>query len=272
MDVFMKELFTKLVVVLRSFNFEQHTIDCANVLGANSTELTSDASKGPTPFETSLMESVSTSRILQMYPNSTYNIEYFLNVMVFGRDGNNLPLMPDETPVLTELATIDNVDIRATPNVSVTAPRRFFRIGISAVSLTYHKMKYHAKLMTFFRHSKILLPIMPTKLVPILNNFQALPWSYIKLDSKTSMPLRDENGNEIWEGYCIDFAAELAKKLDFDYVLVTPKKGTFGDRVVGMNNTWDGLVGDLMTGVSFRQIEQNTGIKFSSFSLFRISI
>lgn len=45
------------------------------------------------------------------------------------------------------------------------------------------------------------------------------------------------------------FAQRLSKKLDFDYVLVPPTRGSFGDRVPGLNNTWDGLVGDLVTGV-----------------------
>lgn len=52
----------------------------------------------------------------------------------------------------------------------------------------------------------------------------------------------------MWEGYCIDFADKLAQKLDFDYVLVPPTTGSFGERIT--NIKWDGLVGDLMTGVS----------------------
>ena len=78
---------------------------------------------------------------------------------------------------------------------------------------------------------------------------QSIPWSYIKTDPKTSTPLLDEQGNVQWEGYCIDFAERIAEKLDFDYVLVPPTRGLFGDRVPGLNNTWDGLVGDLVTGV-----------------------
>lgn len=80
-------------------------------------------------------------------------------------------------------------------------------------------------------------------------HFQSIPWSYLQLDPKTSLPLRDENGNVMWEGYCIDFAQQLALKMDFDYVLVPPRRGLFGERVPGFNNTWDGLVGDLVTGV-----------------------
>lgn len=71
----------------------------------------------------------------------------------------------------------------------------------------------------------------------------------MKLDRKTLRPLLDNDGNIIWEGYCIDFAKSLSEKLNFDYVLVPPTSGLFGDRVPGKNNTWDGLVGDLMRGV-----------------------
>lgn len=69
------------------------------------------------------------------------------------------------------------------------------------------------------------------------------------MDPKLPIPLLDEKGNIIWEGYCIDFAQRLAEKMDFDYVLVPPTNGLYGERVPGLNNTWDGLVGDLVTGV-----------------------
>lgn len=69
------------------------------------------------------------------------------------------------------------------------------------------------------------------------------------MDPKTSAPMTDEKENALWEGYCIDFAKRLSQKMDFDYVLVPPTSGSFGDRVPGLNHTWDGLVGDLITGV-----------------------
>lgn len=34
--------------------------------------------------------------------------------------------------------------------------------------------------------------------------------------------------------------------MNFDYELVAPKKGTFGMKI---NGTWDGVIGDLATGV-----------------------
>lgn len=64
------------------------------------------------------------------------------------------------------------------------------------------------------------------------------------------------NGNLIWEGYCIDFIQKLSEKMHFDYVLVPPKSGSVGERIT--NIKWDGLVGDLMTGVStFIHLKEN---------------
>lgn len=123
----------------------------------------------------------------------------------------NLGIVGQDVNGTREMATVDNEAIFVSPNVTLQGPRRFFRIGIAP----------------------------------------AIPWSYIKIDDKTGEPSRDIDGNVIWEGYCIDFAAKMAETLDFDYVLVPTKNGLFGDRVPHMNNTWDGLVGDLMVGVSF---------------------
>lgn len=81
---------------------------------------------------------------------------------------------------------------------------------------------------------------------------EAIPWTYMKTDPETGETMIDENGHPIWEGYCIDMIQKLAEDLDFDYELVVPKKGTFGKRL--SFNKWDGLVGDLMTGVSFFQV------------------
>lgn len=78
---------------------------------------------------------------------------------------------------------------------------------------------------------------------------EAIPWTYMKTDPDTGETMIDEHGNPIWEGYCIDMIERLAEDLDFDYELVVPKRGTFGKRLAF--NKWDGLVGDLMTGVSF---------------------
>lgn len=63
----------------------------------------------------------------------------------------------------------------------------------------------------------------------------------------------DEDGNALWEGFCIDFVQHLSEILQFDYELVVPKNGSIGNLVAGTKHTWDGLVGDLVTGVSSLQ-------------------
>ncbi|KAK0162799.1 hypothetical protein PV327_006545 [Microctonus hyperodae] len=74
----------------------------------------------------------------------------------------------------------------------------------------------------------------------------ARPWSTIKLDPTTGLPMKDENGREIWEGYCIDFIKKLAEKMNFDYDLVIPSDKTFGSKLA--NGKWTGVVGDLARG------------------------
>lgn len=76
---------------------------------------------------------------------------------------------------------------------------------------------------------------------------EAIPWTYVQRDPITAETVLDHQGKPVWEGYCIDFIEKLAEVLDFDYELVPPRRGTFGSRMP--DNSWDGLVGDLMTGV-----------------------
>ncbi|KAI8426778.1 hypothetical protein MSG28_014464 [Choristoneura fumiferana] len=65
-----------------------------------------------------------------------------------------------------------------------------------------------------------------------------------KLDPATGEPMFNEDGQPVYEGYCIDLIQKLSESMDFDYEIVTPKVGTFGRRLP--NGTWDGVVGDLM--------------------------
>lgn len=76
---------------------------------------------------------------------------------------------------------------------------------------------------------------------------ESIPWNYIRRDLITAETVLDHEGKPVWEGYCIDFIEKLAEVLDFDYELVPPRSGTFGSRKA--DNSWDGLVGGLMTGV-----------------------
>ncbi|XP_061726097.1 ionotropic receptor 25a [Cydia pomonella] len=72
----------------------------------------------------------------------------------------------------------------------------------------------------------------------------AVPWTMPKLDSNTGEPMFNEDGEPMYEGYCIDLIQKLSESMDFDYEIITPKTGTFGRRLA--NGTWDGVVGDLM--------------------------
>lgn len=68
-----------------------------------------------------------------------------------------------------------------------------------------------------------------------------------KEDPMTGRVMRDENGKEIWEGYCIDFMNKLAEEMQFDYELVVPVDRQFGKKLP--NGQWNGLIGDLAKGV-----------------------
>lgn len=132
MDVYLKELTSKLIELLRGNNFASNPVDCSTSINGTEPPPTSKSTM-ITQFEGQLNEMISLSSMLQMYPNSTNRIEFYLKYSVFGRDGNELPLLMDESPVLTELAMIDNAEFNLTPNISLKAPRRFFRIGIAPV-------------------------------------------------------------------------------------------------------------------------------------------
>lgn len=106
-----------------------------------------------------------------------------------------------------EIATIDGSVLRATTAESIKATRRFYRVGVT----------------------------------------ESIPWTYVRRDLRTGETVLDHEGKPVWEGYCIDFIEKMAEFLDFDYELVTPRRGTFGTRMP--DSSWDGLVGDLMTGV-----------------------
>ncbi|XP_055688085.1 glutamate receptor 3 isoform X2 [Lutzomyia longipalpis] len=78
----------------------------------------------------------------------------------------------------------------------------------------------------------------PTKPFLRIGVTESVPWTF-HLG-------RDQNGNDMWTGYCVDLIDFIAKRMDFDYEIVRPKTGTFGKNLG--NGKWDGLVGDLVTG------------------------
>ncbi|XP_034837962.1 glutamate receptor ionotropic, kainate 2 [Maniola hyperantus] len=88
-------------------------------------------------------------------------------------------------------------------------------------------------------------------LEPLRNFFRigtspGVPWTMVKYDPDTGEPLMTEDGDPIYEGYCIDLIDKIAETMGFDYEIVTPKSGSFGRRLP--NGSWDGIVGDLTTG------------------------
>ncbi|KAH8418908.1 hypothetical protein KR222_003807, partial [Zaprionus bogoriensis] len=75
---------------------------------------------------------------------------------------------------------------------------------------------------------------------------ESLPWSYYRRHAQTGELLRTRGGALIWEGYCIDFIARLAEKLNFAYEIVAPEHGHMGER--NEQGEWDGVIGDLVSG------------------------
>lgn len=59
--------------------------------------------------------------------------------------------------------------------------------------------------------------------------------------------MHNEEGKQIWEGYCIDFVKKLSEEMQFDYDLVIPEDDEFGKKLP--NGEWTGLIGDLAKGV-----------------------
>ncbi|XP_063217386.1 ionotropic receptor 25a-like [Bacillus rossius redtenbacheri] len=92
------------------------------------------------------------------------------------------------------------------PNVTLRPGRRFFRVGTA----------------------------------------ESIPWSYVLRDEATGEPLLDEKGHPLWDGYCVELLRDLADNLQFDYEIVPPKDGSFGNRRA--DGSWTGMVGDLATG------------------------
>jgi len=55
-------------------------------------------------------------------------------------------------------------------------------------------------------------------------------------------------GNDRYEGYCAELAAEIAKIVGFDYIIRLVKDNKYGSRLDDGN--WNGMVGELSRGVS----------------------
>jgi ionotropic glutamate receptor len=81
----------------------------------------------------------------------------------------------------------------------------------------------------------------------------AIPWLYEARDPKTKDLLVDKNGNQLYEGYCMDLLDKISKKLNFEYEVVVRKNNiTMMSNSYGKKDEttgeWDGLIGDLARG------------------------
>ncbi|KAJ2938705.1 hypothetical protein O0L34_g12034 [Tuta absoluta] len=86
----------------------------------------------------------------------------------------------------------------------------------------------------------------PLKMFFRIGTAPGVPWTMHKLDPDSGEPMYTEDGQPVYEGYCIDLITKLAEAMDFDYEIITPKSGGFGKKLP--NGTWDGVVGDLTRG------------------------
>lgn len=77
----------------------------------------------------------------------------------------------------------------------------------------------------------------------------SVPWLYEKI-GRDGTPMKDANGNIIYEGYCMDLLGKISEKLAFEYEVVISK-----DQSPGLaygkkdeNGDWSGMIGDLARG------------------------
>lgn len=140
-DIFLRELFGKLLGFLKTSNLQSHNVNCPSTT-ESSLSTASGVATSPNQFEGQLLEMLTSTPIVKQYKNISYRYEYYVNVDVFGRDGNNQRLEKNESPALMDLATIDNVEFIPTANITLKAPRRFFRLGVTEVSQILTNKKY----------------------------------------------------------------------------------------------------------------------------------
>lgn len=62
-------------------------------------------------------------------------------------------------------------------------------------------------------------------------------------------------GNDRYEGYCVELAAEIAKHVGYSYRLEIVSDGKYGARDPD-TKAWNGMVGELVYGVSFSRVER----------------
>jgi hypothetical protein len=60
----------------------------------------------------------------------------------------------------------------------------------------------------------------------------------------------EANDTNRFEGFCVDLANLIKDIIKFDYVIVPVKDDNYGSQ--NENNTWNGMIGELISGVSSR--------------------
>ena len=64
-------------------------------------------------------------------------------------------------------------------------------------------------------------------------------------------------GNDVYEGYCIDLLMMIANVLKFNFTIHEVADRSYGSKE--LNGKWNGMVGELMTGVGIpKRVLQKT--------------
>ena len=84
------------------------------------------------------------------------------------------------------------------------------------------------------------------------NSFQEHPFIHYHKDHK------HRDGNDKFEGFCVDLLKEVARKIGFQYEIYTVPDGQIGQKYP--NGSWSGVIGELVRGVKcFFSIYQLAG-------------
>lgn len=82
----------------------------------------------------------------------------------------------------------------------------------------------------------------------IVTSILVPPFLIMKKNKTTNEPIPGQ-----YEGFCVDLIKDVAKKANFSYKIRVVKDGQFGGLVNG--STWNGMIGELVRGVSAENIE-----------------
>lgn len=97
------------------------------------------------------------------------------------------------------------------------------------------------------RHSAQTCRLAEVGLISSNMSLQENPYVMLKAN------YQELEGNERYEGFCVDMLKELADILKFNYRIKLVSDGLYG--VPGANGSWTGMVGELIARVSFSRTE-----------------